>query len=133
MFEKCDLERSIERKSYEKSVGELKSLLASLQRVLHERRIPVIIVLEGWNAAGITNLTHEIIKSLDSRGFTLHAIERPTDEERARPFMWRFWMRLPGPGTYRYLCPELVQPGYLRGDAGNCMEKIPRLKSHDPQ
>ncbi len=98
MFEKCELERSIDRKDFEKSMGDLKERLGSLQRELHEKKIPVIIVIEGWNAAGITNLTHEIIQSLDPRGFTLHAIERPSDEERARPFMWRFWMRMPAKG-----------------------------------
>jgi len=95
MFEKCDLTKSVDPGSFEKDLAPLKERLGTIQRELRNRNRPVIIVIEGWNAAGITEITHEIVQSLDPRGFTLHAIDRPTDEERARPFLWRFWMRTP--------------------------------------
>ena len=75
--------------------GLKKDRLAIVQRALYHQKIPVIILIEGWNAAGITMSTKAIIESLDPRGFTLHAIDIPTEEERMRPFMWRFWVRTP--------------------------------------
>ena len=98
MFEKLDLSKSIDDESFEKPIGPLKERLSILQRTLRDLNIPVIIVLEGWNTAGITMCTHEIIQSLDPRGFSLHAIDNPHDEEKARPFMWRFWLRTPSNG-----------------------------------
>jgi AMP-polyphosphate phosphotransferase len=93
-----DLTKTIEDEKFEKSISPLRERLGVLQRELWEKKIPTIIVIEGWNAAGITMATHEIVQSLDTRGFTLHAISKPTEVERARPFLWRFWMKTPPRG-----------------------------------
>ena len=98
MLEKYDLTKMTDDRTFAKEIAPLKERLGVLQRALRDKKIPTIIVLEGWNTSGITMSTNEIIQSLDPRGFTLHAIESPTDEERARPFMWRFWMRTPSKG-----------------------------------
>jgi polyphosphate:AMP phosphotransferase len=80
------------------SLPKLKDELGVLQRSLRDAGIPVIVVLEGWNAAGITMSVNEVIQALDPRGFSLHSIDRPTEGERARPFLWRFWVRTPNRG-----------------------------------
>jgi len=97
-LEKVDLKKNVDDETFSKSITPLKERLGVLQRTLRDQKIPVIIVIEGWNAAGITMITHEIVQSLDPRGFMLHAIGKPNDEERERPFMWRFWIRLPPRG-----------------------------------
>jgi AMP-polyphosphate phosphotransferase len=98
MLEKYDLTKTADEGSYEKTLESYKERLSVLQRTLRDQNVPVILVIEGWNASGITMTIHEIIQALDPRGFTLHAIERPTEEERAHPFLWRFWLRTPPRG-----------------------------------
>jgi polyphosphate:AMP phosphotransferase len=98
MLDNLDLTKTTDDDSFEKAMRDLKERLGILQRTFRDLNIPVIIVIEGWNAAGITMSTHEIIQSLDPRGFNLHAIDKPSDGERARPFMWRFWLRTPSNG-----------------------------------
>jgi len=98
MLDKADLTKSLSDEEFNRSLPKLRERLGFLQRSLRDARIPVIVVLEGWNAAGITMSTNEVIQALDPRGFTLHAIDRPTEGERARPFMWRFWVRMPNRG-----------------------------------
>jgi len=98
MLEKLDLTKMVDDETFNKSLTPLKEQLGILQRTLREQKIPTIIVIEGWNASGITMSVNEIIQSLDPRGFTLHAISKPTEEERVRPFMWRFWVRIPSKG-----------------------------------
>ncbi|MGB8309115.1 MAG: polyphosphate:AMP phosphotransferase [Methanoregula sp.] len=88
----------IDKKTFEKKIVSLQERLGAIQRALRETHIPVIIVMEGWDAAGITHSTKEVIESLDPRGFTLNTIMQPTDDERVRPFMWRFWIRTPPKG-----------------------------------
>ena len=34
-------------------------------------------------------------RALDPRRFRVHGISAPTDEELARPYLWRFWRHLP--------------------------------------
>jgi polyphosphate:AMP phosphotransferase len=98
MLDKLDLTKTTDDAKYEATLAEYKERLSVLQRTLREKKIPVIIVIEGWNASGITMAIHEIVHALDPRGYTLFAIEKPNDEERARPFFWRFWIRTPPQG-----------------------------------
>ena len=98
MLDKLDLTKTTDEEKYEATLEEYKNRLSVLQRTLREQKIPVIIVIEGWNASGITMAVHEIVHALDPRGYTLYKIERPTEEERARPFLWRFWLRIPPKG-----------------------------------
>jgi AMP-polyphosphate phosphotransferase len=98
MLEKLDLSKTTDDASYDKSVESVKERLSVLQRTLRDQKIPTIIVIEGWNAAGITMVIHEIVHALDPRGYALHAIEKSTEEERAHPFLWRFWLRTPPRG-----------------------------------
>ena len=98
MLEKYDLTKTTDEGAYEKILASYKERLNILQRTLRDQNVPTIIVIEGWNAAGITMSIHEIVQALDPRGFALHAIEKPTDEERVRPFLWRFWLRTPPRG-----------------------------------
>jgi len=98
MFGRLDLTRKMDDGVFEKEIGPLQKQLGALQRSLRDNRIPVIIVVEGWNASGITMVMNELIQSLDPRGFSLHAIGSPTDEERARPLLWRFWEKIPPKG-----------------------------------
>jgi len=95
-----DPKNKISQKVFDKKIVPLQKHLGTLQRTLQLAHTPVIIVMEGWDAAGITPSTKKVIQALDPRGFTLHTIERPTEEERLRPFMWRFWTRTPAKGRF---------------------------------
>ena len=98
MLERCDLAKSVDENTLARELPRIQQRLSVLQREMHDQKIPAMILIEGWNASGITMSTREIIRSLDPRGFTLHAIKTPTAEERARPFMWRFRVREPEKG-----------------------------------
>ncbi|MDD1703180.1 MAG: polyphosphate:AMP phosphotransferase, partial [Methanoregula sp.] len=113
----------IDTETFEKKIAPLEERLGVLQRAFREEKIPVVIVMEGWDAAGITRSTKMVIRSLDPRGFTLHTIEQPTDNERVRPFMWRFWIRLPAKGRIaifarswysRAISGEMQKPGWTK-------------------
>ncbi|MEN6511330.1 MAG: phosphate--AMP phosphotransferase, partial [Chloroherpetonaceae bacterium] len=71
MLDKLDLTKKTETTKYEATLEEYIDKLSILQRTLREQKIPVIIVIEGWNASGITMTVHEIVHALDPRGYTL--------------------------------------------------------------
>jgi polyphosphate:AMP phosphotransferase len=98
MFAKLDLSRSIDDTTFAEKMSPLYLQLGVLQRALWDQRVPIIIVVEGWNASGITQVIDELIRFLDPRGFSLHSIGSPNDEERARSLLWRFWVRTPARG-----------------------------------
>ncbi|MDY3917853.1 MAG: polyphosphate:AMP phosphotransferase [Candidatus Limivivens sp.] len=98
MLEKIDLTKKMDKKEYNQVIGGLETRLAALQRECRERKIPVIILFEGFGASGKGTLISRLIHSLDPRGFQVYAINGESDEERMRPFLWRFWTKTPEKG-----------------------------------
>lgn len=98
MLEKVDLNAQLDKDAYKTRMGELDARLAQLQRELREAGIPVMVVFEGWDAAGKGSLLSRIIKPFDPRGYKVHNITPPTEDDRMRPPMWRYWNRLPQQG-----------------------------------
>jgi polyphosphate:AMP phosphotransferase len=98
MLENIDLSRKVPKEEYKSSKGELDLKLGALQRRVKELNIPVIIVIEGWGAAGKGTIINELILPLDPRGFNVYTTLPPNEEESLRPFLWRFWNRTPARG-----------------------------------
>lgn len=98
MLETLDLDKHIDKATYEKSFRPLRDKLDDLQRAVYEAKIPVAIVFEGWDAAGKGDSIEKLVGRLDPRGYKVHPIFEPSIEELLRPFLWRFWSRIPGRG-----------------------------------
>mgnify|MGYP000137473432 CR=1 FL=1 len=48
MLEKVNLKASITKEEYKKEASALKEELSSLQQLVKQNKLPVIIVFEGW-------------------------------------------------------------------------------------
>lgn len=98
MLEKLNLSRSLPKDEYRQIMDKFEPRLAELQREIKDLGIPVVILFEGWDAAGKGTLINRLLLPLDPRGFKVHAINAPSEEERLRPFLWRFWVKTPVAG-----------------------------------
>jgi AMP-polyphosphate phosphotransferase len=98
MLEKIDLTQTIDKADYRKRMEVLKPKLGLLQRQAHDLGIPLLVLFEGWGASGKGTLINNIILSMDPRGFKVYSTQVPTEEERLRPFLWRFWTKTPEKG-----------------------------------
>jgi len=98
MLEKIDLSKKLNKSEYKTISTELEYKLGELQRKVRELKIPVIVVFEGWDAAGKGTLINQLMLAIDPRGFTVYPIKAPNEEERYRPFLWRFWTKIPETG-----------------------------------
>lgn len=98
MLEKVDLTKKISKEEYKEKMPELEARLGRLQRECKALSIPVLIVFEGFGAAGKGVQIGRLIQSMDPRGFEVHPIKNETEEERMHPFMWRFWTKTPARG-----------------------------------
>ena len=130
MLEAIDLSRTVEKSEYKQEKDALGMKLGALQRSLLEHGVPVIVVFEGWDAAGKGTLINRLIMPLDPRGFSVHSTLAPNDEERLRPFLWRFWTKTPARGRiaifdrswYRRLLNDRVD-GELKDEAMPAAER----------
>ena len=98
MLETLDLDKSIEKAAYDKSFKSLRDKLGDLQHACFDAKIPVAVVFEGWDAAGKGDSIEKLVGRLDPRGYKVHPTYAPLEEEALRPFLWRFWTRIPGRG-----------------------------------
>ncbi|QDR80001.1 polyphosphate:AMP phosphotransferase [Sporomusa termitida] len=98
MLEKVDLQKKIAKAEYKEMIGGLRERLGALQRQARDLGIPVLILFEGWDAAGKGTLINELILSLDPRGFNVYSIGEPNEDAVKRPYFWRFWNKTPQRG-----------------------------------
>ena len=93
-----DLSPIIEDEKYKKELKKLQARLSELHNKIYERKIPVILCYEGWDAAGKGGNIRRVAYPLDPRGFDVHPIASPLPHELNRQYLWRFWTRLPRTG-----------------------------------
>ncbi len=98
MFEHVDLSKRLDQKEYDRAVPELKERLGELQRRARDAGMPIIVVFEGWDTVGMSEVVNRFILPLDPRGFLVHPITAPRQEESMMPFLWRFMVRIPARG-----------------------------------
>ena len=98
MLDNLDLDISLDKETYDAKIEVLMKQLRSLQLICREKKLPVIIVLEGWAAAGKGALVKKMVGYMDPRGFGVHPIWPPSEAEMGYPFLWRFWQKLPARG-----------------------------------
>jgi polyphosphate:AMP phosphotransferase len=98
VLEKVDLSASIDHDEYEERLGELQTRLMKLSRRARRKRLSSVLVFEGWDAAGKGGTIRRITRPLSARDYKVIPISAPTDEERARHYLWRFWRTLPRAG-----------------------------------
>jgi polyphosphate kinase 2 (PPK2 family) len=97
MLERVDLSLRLEREAYRKQLRKLQVELHRRAFRLYERRRPLILVCEGWDAAGKGGAIRRGTEKLDPRSYQVFSIAAPTEEELAHHYLWRFWRRLMPP------------------------------------
>ncbi|MGN0035333.1 MAG: phosphate--AMP phosphotransferase [Coriobacteriales bacterium] len=83
---------------YREQLDHEQKRLSINRQKLYLRRIPMIIALEGWDAAGKGGTIKRLTRALDARSYRVVPSSSPTPEEKKHPFLWRYWTRLPKTG-----------------------------------
>ena len=99
VLDKLDLSKKVETKDeYSNELAKLQGRLNQLSRHKKFDNISVVAVFEGQDAAGKGGAIRRVTRALDARKYDVIPIAAPTDEEKARPYLWRFWRALPQRG-----------------------------------
>ena len=86
-----------------KLLKERREALAALQQPIKEAKLPIIVLVEGWGAAGKGSVIHSLIRELDPRFFKVRSVGMPTEEERRWPFLKRHFETIPEEGKILFL------------------------------
>jgi polyphosphate:AMP phosphotransferase len=90
-----DLSRNLPDKDYKVELGRLQGRLSELARDPRFQTRSLVVAFEGADAAGKGGAIRRITAALDARQFQVIPVAAPTEEERAQPYLWRFWRHLP--------------------------------------
>jgi polyphosphate:AMP phosphotransferase len=94
----ADYGRSLDRVSYERRLAKLQGELSLLARHKRVRGRSLVLVFEGMDAAGKGSTIRRVTGAIDARFYRVVPVAAPTDEERAQPYLWRFWRQIPDHG-----------------------------------
>lgn len=98
MLENINLKKKLSRDEYKTVLPGLQTRLYDLEKACWDNGVPTIVVFEGWDASGKGTTIATLTQRLDPRGFKLYPITSPRTYEQLRPWLWRFWLKVPNRG-----------------------------------
>lgn len=142
MLENINLKRKLSREEYKQALPGLQKRLYDLEAACWHNGISSIIVFEGWDASGKGSAIATLTQRLDPRGFRLYPITSPRTYELQRPWLWRFWLKVPNRGEmvlfdhswYGHVLEERVErtiPEKAWRDAYRDIEEFERMLADD--
>jgi polyphosphate:AMP phosphotransferase len=87
----------------EERLEKAKQRLAKQQILIKEKHLPVLVLLEGWGAAGKGSVLGKVIKNIDPRFFKVEVLKQPTEDELRKPFLYRYFVRIPEAGKFTFM------------------------------
>ena len=87
------------KEQYEDRLEALQLQMLRIQQAYFHQRKRAVLVFEGADAAGKGGAIRRLTEKMDPRGVHVWPIAKPTAEEQGRHYLYRFWQKLPAPGT----------------------------------
>ena len=92
------LDQKLSQKAYEAKREKWLGRLHRAFTAATASRRSVVFVFEGWDAAGKGGAIRRLVSAIDARDVRVVPIAKPTDEEKAHHYLWRFWRHQPRAG-----------------------------------
>lgn len=99
VLSQVDLSQAItDKEVYRRQLISNQVLLSQLGYQVYVQKRPVIMVFEGWDAAGKGGAIKRLTERSDPRGYVVYPIAAPKGDDATHHYLWRFWRRLPDKG-----------------------------------
>ncbi len=98
MLEVVDLDQKLERDEYSRQLNKYQTQARALGYQVFRQQRPVVMVFEGWDAAGKGGAIKRLTQRLDPRSYRVHPIAAPKGDDKEKHYLFRFWRRLPPQG-----------------------------------
>lgn len=86
---------ALDAEDYKKKLQKWQGALHELAWKAREARRSVVVMFEGWDAAGKGSTIRRLTQAIDARLYKVISTAKPTDEEAAHHYLWRFWRHIP--------------------------------------
>jgi polyphosphate:AMP phosphotransferase len=94
------LDQPMTKAEYRNELEKWQGRLSLASRDPRFKSTSLVAVFEGSDGAGKGGAIRRVTGALDSRYYSNVSVAAPTEEERAQPYLWRFWRPIPGHGRF---------------------------------
>lgn len=98
ILDHVDLKQRLTDTQYQQQLEAFQKRLSRLAWAANQKQRSMVLVFEGWDAAGKGSAIRRVTQAMDPRLYRAVGIAAPTEEERAQHYLWRFWRQLPRAG-----------------------------------
>ena len=88
----------MDKETYQEQLRSLQAELHRLHLRAKQRGTASVLLFEGPDAAGKGGAIRRVNTALEARNYQVHGVAKPTDEESAQHYLWRFWRHIPKDG-----------------------------------
>jgi len=117
MLENWNKPHRPEKEELEERLKAANEKLFCQQMMIKERSLPVLVLFEGWGTAGKGSVLGKVIRNIDPRFFKVAAMDVPTQEEQRKPFLYRYFVKIPEAGKFMFL-----DSGWMDEVTGACLD-----------
>ena len=108
-----DQQIGVNKKIYEKELAHLQVELIKLQEWVRYRKLKVVVIFEGRDAAGKGGVIKRITESLNPRICRVAALPAPTEREKTQWYFQRYVSHLPAGGEIVLFDPGSPRPAEI--------------------
>ncbi len=98
VFDRVDLSLKLAKPDYETQLAQEQARLNGLIREAYHRGLSTVLAFEGWDAAGKGGTIRRMTAAMNAHVYRVISVGKPTEEELAHHYLWRFWRHVPRPG-----------------------------------
>ena len=96
------LDQPLTKDQYREELAKWQGRLSLASHHKRMKEVSVVAVFEGNDAAGKGGAIRRVTGALDARLYHNISIAAPSEEERAQPYLWRFWRHIPRYGRFAF-------------------------------
>ena len=117
MLENWNKPQKPEDAELEERLKAAREKLSVQQMLIKEHNLPVLVLFEGWGTAGKGSVLGKVIRNIDPRFFKVATMDMPTEEEKRKPFLYRYFVKIPEAGKFMFL-----DSGWMDEVTGDCLQ-----------
>ncbi len=88
----------MDRAEYKQVLKQRQDTIHNLVHEIYSKKIPVVMVYCGWDAAGKGGCIKRLVQGIDPRAYHVTPVGAPTKEELSQHYLKRFWKNMPSKG-----------------------------------
>ncbi|MBQ6540597.1 MAG: phosphate--AMP phosphotransferase, partial [Oscillospiraceae bacterium] len=102
MLKEFKKEKPEDKSDLKAEIKSLRERLLAQQQLLREKKLPIIVLVEGWASAGKGSLINELISEIDPRFYNVVSPAVIPEAEERYPFLYQYARAIPENGKIMF-------------------------------